>query len=94
MTPLLHLVAFSPEREDQLALLARACNTGDTIVLLEAGGAFADTARLATLRRELPDCRLVLLDDRPAPGEHSLDTIDYAGLVALTETHRGPASWY
>lgn len=98
MMPLLHLVAFSPAREDQLELLARACNDGDTIVLLEAGSAFADGGQLPALRRQLPDCRLVLLDDKltraTAHGEDALTIIDYHGLVALTESHRGPASWY
>ena len=92
MSALLHLVGFDPGRTEQTALLARACNPGDTLVLLDAGTDFARPEALAGLRTALPECRILVLGEPPTACD--LDSLDYAGLVELTETHRGPASWY
>lgn len=92
MSALLHLVGFDPARTEQTALLARACSPGDTLVLLDEGVAFARPQALDDLRAALPDCRILVLGEAPPSGEP--EALDYAGLVALTETHRGPVSWY
>lgn len=92
MSALLHLVGFGPARAEQTALLARACSPGDTLVLLDDGVEFAGPDALAKLRAAVPDCHILILGDAPVSGK--LETLDHAGLVALTETHRGPASWY
>lgn len=95
MSALLHLVGFAPERTDQTRLLARACSPGDTLVLLDAGKAFARPEPLTRLRTALPECTIRVLYDEPgASGSGEPEPVDYAGLVILTETHRGPASWY
>jgi sulfur transfer complex TusBCD TusB component (DsrH family) len=96
VTALLHLVGFAPEGRDRLDALARACSAGDILVLVDDGQGFAEPERLTELTARLPDCRIRVLresGDRnpvPAPAE----AIDHAGLVELTERHRGPASWY
>jgi len=92
MSALLHLVGFAPERSGQTELLARACNPGDTVVLVDAGVAFAHPENLDALRVAAPGCRIFVLGEASAAGEP--ERLDHAGLVALTETHRGPASWY
>ncbi len=92
MSALLHLVGFSPERSDQTALLYQACSPDDTLVLLDAGLDFVGKDALEELRVLVPDGRILVLADRPGAGDWP--TLDYIGLVALTETHRGPASWY
>ncbi len=92
MSALLHLVGFGPARTDQTELLARACSPGDTLVLLDAGVEFARPEGLAELRASVPECRILILGEIPGSGEP--EPLDYAGLVELTETHRGPASWY
>lgn len=92
MSALLHLVGFAPARTEQTALLARACSPGDTLVLLDDGVEFARPEALGKLRAVVPECHILILEDTPVSGKP--ETLDHAGLVALTETHRGPASWY
>lgn len=94
MSALLHLVGFAPERTEQLSMLARACNEGDTLVLLDAGVAFAQPRALATLQQAVPGVRILVLQDEHMPEDTELETLDHPGLIMLTETHRGPASWY
>lgn len=92
MSAMLHLVGFAPERTDQTALLSRVCNPGDTLVLLDAGAAFARAKALDELRALVPEGRVLLLAEPSSASD--LEALDHSGLVALTETHRGPASWY
>lgn len=94
MSALLHLVGFGPGRRDRLDALARAWSPGDTLVLVDEGLAFADEDRLTELAVRLPYCTIRVLRETGNPSSASAEAIDYAGLVALTESHRGPASWY
>ena len=87
----LHLVAFPPSRTDLLAQVAACLGEKDEIVLLEAGVLIAnDEAARATFT----GTRCHVLQDEAVPTADGVLAIDWASLIALTESHPRCLSWW
>ena len=90
---MLHLVAFKPDNKALLAQLVAAAGSGDVLVLIDDGCAFADSPK--TLAALPQGCELYLVSESTARTPAAPVThIDYIGLITLTESHATILSWF
>jgi sulfur transfer complex TusBCD TusB component (DsrH family) len=87
----LHLVAFPPSRTDLLAQVSACLGEQDEVVLLEAGVFIAsDAAACATFA----GARCYVLQYEHVHLAEGMVAIDWAALIALTESHPRCLSWW
>ncbi len=92
---MLHLLAFPPDHNILLAQALQTMNSGDDVVLLDAGTQFAQSATaLAKILAAAPNLTLHLLGQDAIADGVDVHRIDSNGLVALTEKHDASLSWY
>lgn len=87
----LHLVAFSPSRTDLLAQVAACLGENDEVVLLEAGVFIAGNAAACAT---FTGTRCYVLQDEAVLAADGMAAIDWATLIALTESHPRCLSWW
>ena len=99
---ILHTVNKSPFSHDTLASCLSAATPGASLLLIEDGvyGALDSEKNRDILARAPADLQLyVLAEDLAARGLEdkllpAIQRVDYAGFVALVQTHHSVSSWY